>query len=98
MPLHQRRTAMHYDQSWLGYGWTGGLQAGLIAAVTGALLFLLFRWRTRAAWSHGAQMAWAYMLGVALAACGDLADLIYFNYARLQTVILHREKQAELND
>ena len=89
---------MHYDQSWMGYGWTGGLQAGLIAAVVGALLFLLFRWRTRQAWSHGAQMAWAYVLGVALAASGDLADLFYFNYARLQSVQLLRVKLAEVHD
>jgi multisubunit Na+/H+ antiporter MnhB subunit len=89
---------MHYDQSWMGYGWIGGLQAGLIAAVTGALLFLLFRWRTRKAWSHGAQMAWAYVLGVALAASGDLADLFYFNYARLQSVQLLRAKLAEVHD
>ncbi|MBP1473256.1 hypothetical protein J7I44_03040 [Frateuria sp. MAH-13] len=89
---------MHYDQSWMGYGWIGGLQAGLIAAVVGALLFLLFRWRTREAWSHGAQMGWAYVLGVALAGSGDLADLFYFNYARLQSVQLLRAKLAEVHD
>ncbi|WP_424684154.1 hypothetical protein [Frateuria sp. YIM B11624] len=89
---------MHYDQSWMGYGWIGGLQAGLIAAAAGALLFLLFRWRTRKAWSHGAQMAWSYVLGVVLAASGDLADLFYFNYARLQSVQLLRAKLAEVHD
>ena len=89
---------MHYDQSWMGYGWIGGLQAGLIAAAAGALLFLLFRWRTRKAWSHGAQMAWSYVLGVMLAASGDLADLFYFNYARLQSVQLLRAKLAEVHD
>jgi len=89
---------MHYDQSWMGYGWIGGLQAGLIAAAAGALLFLLFRWRTRKVWSHGAQMAWSYVLGVALAASGDLADLFYFNYARLQSVQLLRAKLAEVHD
>ena len=89
---------MHYDQSWMGYGWIGGLQAGLIAAAAGALLFLLFRWRTRKAWSHGAQMGWSYVLGVVLAASGDLADLFYFNYARLQSVQLLRAKLAEVHD
>ena len=89
---------MHYDQSWMGYGWIGGLQAGLIAAAAGALLFLLFRWRTRKAWSPGAQMAWSYVLGVVLAASGDLADLFYFNYARLQSVQLLRAKLAEVHD
>jgi len=89
---------MHYDQSWMGYRWVGGLQAGLIAAIAGALLFLLFRWRTRKVWSHGAQMGWAYVLGVALAASGDVADLFYFNYARLQSVQLLRAKLAEVHD
>ena len=89
---------MHYDQSWMGYGWIGGLQAGLIAQAPGALLCLQFRWRTRKAWSHGAQMAWSYVLGVVLAASGDLADLFYFNYARLQSVQLLRAKLAEVHD
>jgi hypothetical protein len=89
---------MHYDQSWMGYGWLGGLQAGFIAALVGALLLLLFRWRTRGVWSHGAQMAWAYVLGVVLAASGDLADLFYFNYARLQSVALLRVKLAQVHD
>jgi multisubunit Na+/H+ antiporter MnhB subunit len=89
---------MHYDQSWMGHGWLGGLQAGLVAALAGALLLLLFRWRTRGVWSHGAQMAWAYVLGVVLAASGDLADLFYFNYARLQSVALLRVKLAEVHD
>ncbi|MCX7514624.1 hypothetical protein [Frateuria sp. STR12] len=89
---------MHYDQTWMGYGWIGGLQAGLIAALAGGLLFLLFHWRTRKVWSHGAQMAWSYVLGVILAASGDLADLFYFNYARLQSLQLLRAKLAEVHD
>jgi hypothetical protein len=43
-------------------------------------------------------MAWAYVLGVALAASGDLADLFYFNYARLQSVQLLRAKLAGVHD
>ena len=89
---------MHYDQSWMGYGWIGALQAGLVAAAVGALLFALFRWRTRRAWSDGAQMAWAYLLGVALSASGDLSDLFYFNYAHLQSVQLLRVKLAGVHD
>lgn len=89
---------MHYDQSWMGYGWIGGLEAGLIAAIAGAVLFAVFRWRTRGVWSHGAQMAWAYVLGVALAGSGDLSDLFYFSYARLQSLQLLRMKLAQVHD
>ena len=87
-----------YDQSWMGYGWLGGLQAGAIAALAGGVLLLLLRWRTRQSWSHGAQMAWAYMLAVVLAGGGDLGNLFYFNYARLQSLQLLRMKLAQVHD
>ena len=89
---------MHYDQSWMGYGWVGALQAGVIALLVGAGLFALFRWRTHGAWSDGAQMAWAFLLGSVLAASGDLSDLFYFNYAHLQSVQLLRVKLAGVHD
>lgn len=89
---------MHYDQSWMGYGWVGAVQAGLLGLVAGALLFALLRWRTRGGWSDGAQMAWAFLLGAALAAGGDLSDLFYFNYAHLQSVQLLRAKLAGVHD
>lgn len=87
-----------YDQSWMGYGWIGALQAGAIAAIAGAVLLLLLRWRTRGSWSHGAQMAWAYVLAIALAGGNDLGNLFYFNYARLQSLQLLRMKLAQVHD
>jgi multisubunit Na+/H+ antiporter MnhB subunit len=87
-----------YDQSWMGYGWIGGLQAGAIAALAGAVLLLLLRWRTRRSWSHGAQMAWAYLVAVALAGGGDLANMFYLNYARLQSLQLLRVVLAQMHD
>ena len=89
---------MHYDQSWMGYGWIGGLQAGAIAAGAGALLFALLYWRTRRHWNHGVQLAWAYLLALLLTASGDLWDLFYFNYARLQSLQLLRIKLAAVHD
>lgn len=89
---------MHYDQSWMGYGWVGGVEAGALAAAAGALMFALLCWRTRREWSHGAQIGWAYVLALALAASGDLWDLFYFNYARLQSLQLLRVKLAAVHD
>ena len=87
-----------YDQSWMGYGWIGGLQAGAIAAFAGAVLLLLLRWRTRGSWSHGAQMAWAYVLAVVLAGAGDLGNMFYLNYARLQSLQLLHVVLAQIHD
>ena len=89
---------MHYDQSWMGYGWVGGLEAGAIAALVGVLAFALLRWRTGDDWSHGAQIGWAYLLTLILAASGDLWDLFYFNYAQLQSLQLLRAKLALVHD
>lgn len=89
---------MHYDQSWMGYGWLGGLEAGAIAAVAGALAFALLRWRTGGDRSHGAQIGWAYLLALVLTASGDLWNLFYFNYAQLQSLQLLRAKLALVHD
>ncbi|KRF01847.1 hypothetical protein ASG87_10070 [Frateuria sp. Soil773] len=89
---------MHYDQSWMGYGWTGGLEAGAISAAVAALLFALIHWRTRGRRSHGAQIAWAWLLALALTASGDLWDMFYFNFARLESLQLLKVKLAEVHD
>lgn len=90
---------MHYDQSWMGYGMVGGLQAGAIAAVVGLLLFGALRWfGERNEWGNGKQLAWAYLLTLALAASGDLWDLVYFNYGQLQSLQLLKAKLAGVHD
>lgn len=66
---------MHYDQSWMGYGIVGGLQAGLISAIAG-LLFCTFRWLGRRNnWSYGRQIGGSFLLATILTARGDAWDL-----------------------
>jgi hypothetical protein len=80
---------MHYDQSWMGYGFVGGLQAGAISAVVGLLLFCVFNWvGRRNGWSYGPQISWSFLL----------ADLFYFNYAQLQSLQLLRAQLALVHD
>ncbi len=90
---------MHYDQSWMGFGIVGALQAGLISALAGALLFVLFHWLGRRnGWGPGAPIAWGFLLGVLFTASGDLADLFYFNYGQLQSLVLLKAKLALVHD
>ncbi|HEX7816885.1 hypothetical protein [Dyella sp.] len=90
---------MHYDQSWMGYGTLGGLEAGLIALVVGVLVFGVFHaLGRRAGWHYGAQFGWSYLVTLLLAASGDLWDLVYFNYAQLQSLQLLKAKLAEVHD
>ena len=32
---------MNYDQSWMGYGWIGGMEAGAISLAAGFVLFVI---------------------------------------------------------
>lgn len=91
---------MQYDQSWMGYGMVGGLQAGAISAGAGFLLFLLLYWlRRHHGWSDVRQMCCAYGLALLLTASGDLWDLLYFNYSGgLQSIALLRAKLAAVHD
>ncbi|WP_266156930.1 hypothetical protein [Dyella silvatica] len=90
---------MHYDQSWMGYGMVGGLQAGAIAAVVGLLLFGVLRWfGERNEWGNGRQLAWTYLITLALTASGDLWDLVYFSYGQLQSLQLLKVKLAGVHD
>lgn len=90
---------MHYDQSWMGYGIVGGLQAGAISALAGLLLFVAFYWLGRRnGWSYGPQVGWSFLLTMLLTASGDLSDLFYFSYARLQSLQLLRAKLAQVHD
>jgi hypothetical protein len=90
---------MHYDQSWMGYGIVGGVQAGVISALAGLLLFCLFHWiGRRNGWGYGPQVGWAFLLTLALTASGDLWDMFYFNYAPLQSLELLKAELALVHD
>ena len=90
---------MHYDQSWMGFGIVGALQAALISTLAGGLLFVVFHWLgRRSGWSPGVPIAWSFLLAVWFTASGDLWDLFYFNYGRLQSLVLLKAKLGLVHD
>lgn len=90
---------MHYDQSWMGYGLTGGLEAGAISAVAAFLLYLILHaMGRRRGWSPLKQIGIAFLLALLLTASGDMWDLFYFNYARLDSIQLLKAKLAQVHD
>ncbi len=87
------------DQSWMGFGFVGGLEAGLIACLVGFILMGLIHAMGRAqGWSLAFELSWSYLLGVVVAGGGDLWNLFYFNYGRLQSLQLLRARLAEVHD
>ena len=61
---------MNYDQSWMGYGWVGGAEAGAISLAAGLLLYFAFhRYGRRNGWSDARQIGWSYVLALALTGC-----------------------------
>lgn len=91
--------AMHYNQDWMGYGIVGGIEAGVISALAGLLLFVVFHWLGRRnGWGYGPQIGWSFLLATLLTASGDLSDLFYFNYAPLQSLPLLKLKLAQVHD
>ncbi|GAB2555130.1 hypothetical protein [Rhodanobacter koreensis] len=90
---------MHYNQDWMGYGIVGGIEAGVISALAGLLLFVVFHWLGRRnGWGYGPQIGWSFLLATLLTASGDLSDLFYFNYAPLQSLPLLKLKLAQVHD
>ena len=90
---------MHYDQSWMDYGVLGALEAGAIALVVGIIVFAVFHAiGRRNGWHYGAQFGWSYLVTLSIAASGDLADLVYFNYGQLQSLQLLKAKLASVHD
>ena len=90
---------MHYDQSWMGYGLIGGLEAGAISAVAGFVLYALFNWiGNRNGWAHGLRTAWSSLMALLLTASGDLWDMVYFNYGRVESIQFLKAKLAEVHD
>jgi hypothetical protein len=90
---------MHYDQSWMGYGMVGGLEAGAISAVVAFLLYLVVHAiGRRQGWSPLQKIAIAFLLALLLTATGDMWDLFYFNYGQLQSMQLLKAKLAAVHD
>ncbi|MDO1528402.1 hypothetical protein QMK61_06085 [Fulvimonas sp. R45] len=91
---------MEYDQSWMGYGVVGGLEAGAISLAVGFLLYLLFHAiGRRRGWGYGPRVGWSYLLTLVPTASGDLWNLFYFNYTSgLQSLQLLHAKLAEVHD
>lgn len=90
---------MLYDQSWMGYGIVGGMQAGAIAVVIGFFMLLLVHWLTRKQhWSLGHELGVTYLLALLPSSSGDLWNLFYFNYADLQSPVLMRATLADVHD
>ncbi|MDE2279242.1 MAG: hypothetical protein KGK04_06645 [Xanthomonadaceae bacterium] len=90
---------MNYDQSWMGYGWVGGAEAGAISLAAGLVLYFAFHWfGRRDGWSDARQIGWSYLLALLLTARVDFWNLFYFNYARLQSLQLLQAKLAEVHD
>jgi ABC-type Fe3+-siderophore transport system permease subunit len=90
---------MHYDQSWMGYGLVGGLEAGAISAVVAFLLYLVaYAFGRRQGWSPLRMMTVAFLVSLLFTASGDMWDLFYFSYARLDSIQFLKAKLAEVHD
>lgn len=90
---------MPFDQSWMGYGIVGALQAGAISAAAGAIAFAVFHAiGRRHGWSEAKKMGWAFLLALVLSGGADLGNLFYFNFGQLQSLQLLRAKLAEVHD
>lgn len=90
---------VQYDQSWMGYGIVGGLQAGLVSALAGLLLFLVFHWLGRRnGWGYGPQIGWSFLVSAVLTVSGDLWNLVYFSYGQVQSLQLLKVKLAQVHD
>ena len=90
---------MNYDQTWMAFGWAGGVEAGAISLAAGFVLYLLLHWLGRRhGWCDARRIGWAYLLALLLTARMDAWNLLYFNYARLQSLQLLQAKLAQVHD
>jgi hypothetical protein len=90
---------MPYDQSWMGFGLVGALEAGAIALVVSLVAYVVLHLFGRTqGWSMGLEISWAAIVSLLLAGGGDLWNLFYFNYGRLQSLQLLRARLAEVHD
>jgi len=90
---------MHYDQSWMGYGLVGGLEAGAISAVVALVLYLIMHpFGRRHGWTPLREITVAFLLSILLTASGDMWDLFYFNYARMDSIEFLKARLAQVHD
>lgn len=90
---------MHYDQSWMGYGMVGGLEAGAISAVAALLLYVAIHFiGRRQGWSPLQKITIAFLVALALTASGDMWDLVYFNYGQVQSIQFLKARLAQVHD
>lgn len=90
---------MQYNQSWMGSGIVGGLEAGAISLVVALALFLLLHWLGRRHhWCAAQKIGWSFLLASVLTVSGDLWNLIYLNYANLQSPPLLKAVLAGIHD
>ncbi|MFC3652248.1 hypothetical protein ACFONN_11900 [Dyella humi] len=90
---------MHYDQSWMGYGLIGGLEAGGISAVAALLLYMVVHaFGRRQGWSPLKMISITFLLSLLLTASGDMWDLFYFNYARMDSIQFLKARLAQVHD
>ena len=90
---------MHYDQSWMGYGLVGGLEAGAISAVAALLLYLVvYAIGRKQGWTPLRMIAVAFLLSLLLTASGDMWDLFYFNYTRMDSIPFLKARLAQVHD
>jgi hypothetical protein len=90
---------MHYDQSWMGYGMVGGLEAGAISAVAALVLYLIVHAiGQRQGWSPLKKIAIAFLVALLLTASGDVWDLFYFNYGQVQSIQFLKARLAQVHD
>lgn len=90
---------MHYDQSWMGYGLVGGLEAGGISAAAALLVYLIvYVMGRKHGWSPLRMIAIAFLVSLLLTATGDMWDLIYFNFASMNSLQYLKVRLAEVHD
>ena len=90
---------MFFDQSWMGYGVEGALEAGAIGILVALVVFTLLHLYGRSqGWSPALEIGWATVIAMILAGGGDLWNLFYVNYGRVQSLQLLRVRLAEVHD
>jgi len=90
---------MFFDQSWMGYGLVGALEAGAIALVVALIAYLLLHLYGRTqGWPVAVEISWATVIGMIISGGSDMWNLVYFNYGRVQSLQLLKVRLAEVHD